>query len=64
MDISGTDLARRLGPMLNYSSDSNPSLPKRIGLGVLTGTIALAAVLVLRKVPQPMADAQTPPAKK
>jgi len=64
MDISGTDLARRLGPMLNYSSDSTPSLPKRIGLGVLTGTIALAAVLVLRKVPQPMADAQTPPAKK
>ena len=50
--------------MLHNDSNQNSTLPKRLGLGILTGTIALAAILVVRKVPQPLAEAQPPTPKR
>lgn len=50
--------------MLHNDSNQNSTLPKRLGLGILTGTIALAAILVVRKVPQPLAEAQAPTPKR
>jgi len=42
---------------------SNTDWPKRIGLAVLTLGVALTAILVLRKVPQPKVAAETPQVK-
>ena len=42
---------------------SNTDWQKRIGLGVLTLGVALTAMLILRKVPQPKVAAETPQVK-
>ena len=43
----------------NFSA--NTDWQKRIGLGVLTLGVALTAMLVLKKVPQPKVAAETRP---
>ena len=45
----------------NFSA--NTDWQKRIGLGVLTLGVALTAMLVLKKVPQPKVAAETPQVK-